>query len=560
MPEPTSPATPEPCDPDVPPPGLDGDFALSLSGGGYRAAAYHLGVLDVLERVGLLSRLTTLSTISGGTIAGASLLASRVRGEAFDTFFVRLYDALRDRNVIAEALEGVDDRHSDANGKLASRSLSRAAAAVYRDVAFAGDVTLAEVAGLSGPIEVVIGSTEFFSGRRFRFQTSQRSDVESGAEGNPEIGDLRIPDEVAEQIGLADAVGASACFPGGLEPLRFPDDFAWTQGTPLGAIREALPWKKPIPLVDGGAIDNQGIDGVKLVYERKPEAVPLVKGLGLLLISDTSRDIPPMMKMPARRRRKGVRLRHVLGASIVGWLAALGMVLLAAGVLARSAWGALASDPVGWGDAVVVAVPLLLSVLAAVCLVGLGVVAFWGMRSLDRWLGFSVQSGLGELPVLALWDGVRHRVQVLEALVSKVSMKRVRRMTQDGIWGDAAYRGRLADALIYDLAEADGLRVDGKTVAGTIPSEALRGVSRRSTDIGTVLWLHDVSALRDLVACGQATACYSLMEFLLGVRGVSTPSADPEEHAMYKRVEALWRIVNEGDPYGLIARPNSPTT
>lgn len=46
-------------------------IGLALSGGGFRAAAFHVGVLKRLHELGLLSRLHVLSTVSGGSIAGA---------------------------------------------------------------------------------------------------------------------------------------------------------------------------------------------------------------------------------------------------------------------------------------------------------------------------------------------------------------------------------------------------------------------------------------------------------------------------------------------------------
>lgn len=42
---------------------------IALSGGGYRAAAYHAGVLDTLDRLGV--PITNVSTVSGGSIIGA---------------------------------------------------------------------------------------------------------------------------------------------------------------------------------------------------------------------------------------------------------------------------------------------------------------------------------------------------------------------------------------------------------------------------------------------------------------------------------------------------------
>src|SRR5271157_6019063 len=47
--------------------------ALCLSGGGYRAALFHLGALRRLNEVGLVSKLDTVSSVSGGSIASGLL-------------------------------------------------------------------------------------------------------------------------------------------------------------------------------------------------------------------------------------------------------------------------------------------------------------------------------------------------------------------------------------------------------------------------------------------------------------------------------------------------------
>jgi hypothetical protein len=51
----------------------------------------------------------------------------------------------------------------------------------------------------------------------FRFQRSDGGDI-----GNRKIS---IPQEVAEQMRVADIVASSSCFPGGFEPMVFPDDY-----------------------------------------------------------------------------------------------------------------------------------------------------------------------------------------------------------------------------------------------------------------------------------------------------------------------------------------------
>ncbi len=55
-----------------------GEKALWLSGGGYRAALFHLGALTRLNELGLLAQTGTVGAVSGGSIV-AALLATRVQ-------------------------------------------------------------------------------------------------------------------------------------------------------------------------------------------------------------------------------------------------------------------------------------------------------------------------------------------------------------------------------------------------------------------------------------------------------------------------------------------------
>lgn len=47
--------------------------ALCLSGGGYRAMLFHIGVLRRLDEAGLLGRLDRISSVSGGSITAGVL-------------------------------------------------------------------------------------------------------------------------------------------------------------------------------------------------------------------------------------------------------------------------------------------------------------------------------------------------------------------------------------------------------------------------------------------------------------------------------------------------------
>lgn len=76
-------------------------LGLSLSGGGYRAAAFHLGTLRKLQQMNILDKVDVMSTISGGSITGAYYCLNKEDYQAFDK---ALYRGLQEKNVINKVL------------------------------------------------------------------------------------------------------------------------------------------------------------------------------------------------------------------------------------------------------------------------------------------------------------------------------------------------------------------------------------------------------------------------------------------------------------------------
>ncbi|MFZ1307413.1 MAG: patatin-like phospholipase family protein [Ferruginibacter sp.] len=76
-------------------------LGLSLSGGGYRAAAFHLGTLDKLQEMGVLQQTDVISTISGGSIIGAYYCLQK---DNYSEFSQSLYKGLQQKNVITKVL------------------------------------------------------------------------------------------------------------------------------------------------------------------------------------------------------------------------------------------------------------------------------------------------------------------------------------------------------------------------------------------------------------------------------------------------------------------------
>jgi hypothetical protein len=261
------------------------DIGLALSGGGSRAAGFHLGCLSYLNHRELLSRVKMLSTASGGTFTGAIYVLSLVKNDGFKTFFKNCYSALSETPLVKRILEELGQEKQIDPAK--PPKLIEYAAQVYADSfleiepgkpALFGSILDKKDMHLE---EIIFNTTEFRKGVDFRFQKSTRDPY--AKIGNFYMWLKRYPDEedkdLAKKIRLADIVAASSCIPGGFEPILFPDDFKWPDEETIPRIREiecevrgekVTPFKEPVPIMDGGIYDNLGLDSLLLADYRVP--------------------------------------------------------------------------------------------------------------------------------------------------------------------------------------------------------------------------------------------------------------------------------------------------
>jgi hypothetical protein len=288
-----------------------GNIGISFSGGGYRAAAFHLGSLDLLQKVGLLEQVTMLSTVSGGTITGAKYVCALAESiekknpDFYENFFDELSNFLlkvRLPDLWLKRLNNVKNPDSP--------SLIAIAAKVYNDTIFKQikfDLPLKYQSKLHLQ-EIIFNTTELRTGTNFRFRIGQ-----GGLIGN---GNLPIPKKLLKNLRIADVVAASSCFPGGFEPLIFPDDFFDSRKDWQKLSKEIiLSLKKgeqhsddkneseeitqkivrtidlidrePLPLVDAGIYDNLGVESILLANNRLKTAKLFDRQVDTLIISDT---------------------------------------------------------------------------------------------------------------------------------------------------------------------------------------------------------------------------------------------------------------------------------
>lgn len=514
-----------------------GPIGMTLSGGGYRAAAFHLGTIDYLERIGALSHLRTLSTVSGGTFTGAKYVLSLIRGEAFEDFFAGYYCQLRDVNLVKLGLAQLDEKPDGIpSGR---RDLIVSMAHVYAQTFF-GDgletATFDEILDADiGIKEIIFNSTEFRTGVAFRFQTSID---DKGLIGN---GNISISRETARQIRVADIVAASSCFPGGFEPFAFPQDFVW----PGGIVPQELhcpAFEKPLPLMDGGVYDNQGIDSLLLAEERTGEEFDLV------IISDVDQKSDNLFPFP---QTKSIGLLGRLRLRTVVWLLWLLMALSAVTV------GALAVR------LITTDIPLFSVVFAHIVpiLLAFGTAySIWVIRDevKDKLLPLIPQTGsagwkdLRRLKMDQLAEMMNLRIQSVVAMAVSIFMKRIRALGYRRIYWNDTYTKKRISNLVYHLSPGEEFAEDLEGLVRK-PSSALHAVADAAANMPTTLWFEDDKPyqLPSLVACGQATMCYNLMKHVVRKYGKEPQDYRQGVRVLWDRLTVDWQSFCE-EPYWLL--------
>src|SRR5688572_5500383 len=246
------------------------ELGLSLSGGGYRAAAFHLGTLRKLQEMNILERVNVLSTISGGSITGAYFCLNKDDYTRFDR---DLYEALQSKNVIKNLLlsptffglilfalvflgSAFYFLFATAYPWMFAVLLviffilllkfqfhifpvSKRIEKIY-DQFFYKKATLENL-----PIQptLVIGSTNLQTSRPFTFSRTWMQDSTYQYRRPP----IKFK---AAKFPIARAVMASSCVPFAFTPIKIAKEF-FVNDTDASVIHPLL--------VDGGVYDNQGI-------------------------------------------------------------------------------------------------------------------------------------------------------------------------------------------------------------------------------------------------------------------------------------------------------------
>jgi predicted acylesterase/phospholipase RssA len=278
-----------------------GKLGIALSGGGFRASFFHIGVLAALAELDLLRHIEVLSCVSGGSIIGAhyALEIKRLIEGATGRIDQKAYITAVE-NVAKTFLEGVQQNIRtrvafnvmDNIRMLFQPGFSRTVRLgdlyqkyLYSRLKGGGqsvklrDLIIEPGFGVKGspkhinwrridkiPI-VILNATSVNTGHNWQFTASWMgeppSQISTKIDGNYRLRRMYLATEAPEgfrDYPLCQAVAASSCVPGLFTPLEMKDLYD----------------DVTVRLVDGGVYDNQGIGGL------------LDQNCSVMIISDAS--------------------------------------------------------------------------------------------------------------------------------------------------------------------------------------------------------------------------------------------------------------------------------
>ena len=205
---------------------------------------FHVGAILRLNEMGLLKKLSRVSSVSGGSITAGVLGLNWNRLEfGEDDRANKLQEFLVEP--IQQMASETIDRGSIWRGVLLPGSVSDRIVGYYQDVLF-GDATLQDLPLDSQGPRFIINATSVQSGALVRMSRAYLADYRVGMIRNP-------------RILLAEAVAASSAFPPFLSPAEIdvdPSDFEQDEACEL----QHEPYTDTLVLSDGGVYDNFGLE------------------------------------------------------------------------------------------------------------------------------------------------------------------------------------------------------------------------------------------------------------------------------------------------------------
>jgi len=538
------------------------NIGLCFSGGGYRATFFALGILSYLDNVSykdksLLKSVKALSTVSGGTLTGVAY-AKAVQASDYDfkTFFKNFYNTFTPENdvLLETAIAKLENDTIWKANPYKKRSLINAFALTYAAMPlFDGSFENLKENKIKQLEQVCFNATDFSFGLTFRFQNS-------GYFGNSPLykSNQKEVDALRNKVKLGDVIASSSCFPVGFEPLVFPDDYFENHNDPdYKNLKQLDSFISGVGIMDGGIADNQGIDSMMLINDRMDD------GLDLIIINDVGSYKMQPWQQDAANVEKSATVKRVVNKILQYFtIKPLYWIILLVGLLIILLNNMLVFGPNAYTGlytfgSVIMGIGLLLtvfglvaSIIKASVLSRLKTVFKKNVPEplLDDILSFQ------KLDISLIQRMLTDRFTSTMLMINDVFLKQLRRLNYKLFYSEEELKNRRITATVYKLNGQMSPYSNGKGYNKAIkpaPSENLESVCLTASETPTTLWWDktdvDKNRMETLIACGQFTVCYELMDYILNLKADKDNQIKDftEIDILYKALEADWISFNQ---------------
>lgn len=489
------------------------EIALTLSGGGYRASIFHIGVLSYLYHLRLddgsclLDHITVMSTVSGGTITGMLYLLSLAEDDNVPKHLADMYDKIVANNLANYLLQNVAKKKNDS--KL---SIIKELGNVYDSVFFKGKTfqSLYDVVQKSHLHHYAAYATDISNALPFRFQVAK--EIYDDAKIGNEVKCVKL--ENAKKYRLSDILAASSCFPIVFEPINFPRDFK-----DYSEDDEFAQSNMQTMLMDGGIIDNQGIDYL-IEADRQMSVVndEKIKGIDLAIISDAASSASEDTLNGSNDKKSCSTWLFNIGLTLRLWL--------------LEKLKALTVMKIQWNLGSMLVVLMVLGVFQNFQTIG--AVLFWGGMfacvlmfliigmlkkltpdNLEKNSQFDIPTNLiWEIDFNQYFRIVSKRYKSFSKVVSTVMMGHIRKKNIEMLTLNSRWTNRFVIPCISSLTSNGDWKKDEKARKMMAGAYELMRISDMASNFHSTLWFSkddlDKDIPKQILACGQFSICYEL--------------------------------------------------
>lgn len=494
------------------------NIGMAFSGGGYRAATFDLGALSFLNSIRmedgrtLLSCVTALTSVSGGTIPALKYMLALAKGQPIDEMINELFDFLCNEDLVTHAMNGISAEKANRDA-----SSIKIMAGIYDKYLFKGAV-MGDIIDKISDIPVrdyTALATDFDNSLPFRFRITygyftSGERISYGVFGNEEH---NIGLSVARHITLGETLACSSCFPSGFEPMMYPDDFQVSQQPDIASTI-----KSRFGIMDGGVVDNQGISPLLLAEERlhtyREDQRRTDKAFDLAIISDVAGEgmdgyVPSEQFLPKSVGR--LTLGRLRNYGLISEAVVISLFILAL-VLGNNFWLGVMT--------VILAIITLLNVIGAL----LKNKMYKAISS--SFIGDRAQF-LSHLKFASAEAMLMNRAKSIIMMSSEIFLHQLRRKSYDSIYTNNEWQNRRITSTIYELSPSKEKK-NGKKITRKWqqkgypdelkPSDAIQQNSKLAASMGTTLWFtaEDKAAgmPQTILAAGQYNICYNLLDYI----------------------------------------------